>query len=103
VKGLAEKSSGGAEVAEEVGERGDVGQVAAAFAGDGELAAWPAAISPAGPPPTTSRRFAPVGTGFGGKGWAGTIFMTRYYYTMAGKKASTSNAGRRPGERPVAA
>ena len=41
VKGLAEEGAGGAEVAEEVGERGNVGQVAAALAGDAQLAPGP--------------------------------------------------------------
>ena len=66
-------------------------------------AAWPAAISPAGPPPMTSRRLAPADSVGAERGWAEEVVMTGYYYTMAGKKTSTSAVAVRRAKAPLAA
>ena len=49
----------------------------------------------------TSRRLA--GSVGAEMGWAGEMIMTGYYYTMAGKKTSTSAVAVRRAKAPLAA
>ncbi len=51
----------------------------------------------------TSRRLAPADSVGAERGWAEEVVMTGYYYTMAGKKTSTSAVAVRRAKAPLAA